>query len=476
MRRTLISLLVVVGPGCSSGGGEGSPERDAAVEADAAAEADAGVDAAVDAGDALDAGAPVLGFRDAAGDEVESLFYGAQFHAVAAGLVPGERVTIRAALWGYRSHADFTADDGGTVDLSRDAPVEGTYGGVDPDGLVWSMERINDDVGADYGIDFTLERGGEVVAEARIDRRPMGEGTDSFAVDEDGLVGTLMVPRDAPAPPPVVLVVGGSEGGQPIFTAAYVTTLGYAAFALAYFDEPGLPRRLTDIPLEYFDGAVDWLAAQPTIDPERMAVLGGSRGGELALMLGAEEPRFRAVIAEVPSGLRWGSGSESDRAAWTRDGEVLPYIDTAIETEPVREVLPDGNTAYRESPMYDDILAATDPAVLEAATIAIEGAAGPVLMLAAGDDGLWPSCTLAAFAETRLADSGHADLYGDELVCFPDAGHIFGTPGWPTTESYSLVFAQGYRAVMGGTPEGNGRAAREADVRIRALLERVLGE
>src|SRR5215510_4333924 len=63
-----------------------------------------------------------------------------------SGFPPREPVTITgtlrfapSAVW--RSYATFVADQNGRVDLSRQAPVAGTYDGVAPMGLVWSAER-----------------------------------------------------------------------------------------------------------------------------------------------------------------------------------------------------------------------------------------------------------------------------------------------------------------------------------------------
>ncbi len=64
---------------------------------------------------------------------------------VLSGLDPGRIVTIRleqhdsAGLW--RSHGIFVADAEGRVDVSQSAPLAGTYSGVAPMELIWSVER-----------------------------------------------------------------------------------------------------------------------------------------------------------------------------------------------------------------------------------------------------------------------------------------------------------------------------------------------
>jgi hypothetical protein len=59
-------------------------------------------------------------------------------------LAPGNTVRLEAAgkdQFGqaWRSQADFRADALGTIDLSRDAPVSGSYSGVSREGPFWSM-------------------------------------------------------------------------------------------------------------------------------------------------------------------------------------------------------------------------------------------------------------------------------------------------------------------------------------------------
>ena len=61
------------------------------------------------------------------------------------GLKPKQPVIIRASmkdadeqLW--QSHAGFYADQNGVVDLSKQAPVNGDYTGIDAMGLIFSMD------------------------------------------------------------------------------------------------------------------------------------------------------------------------------------------------------------------------------------------------------------------------------------------------------------------------------------------------
>src|SRR5918999_3317438 len=130
----------------------------------------------------------------------------------------------------------------------------------------------------------------------------MGEaGVVRKPVREEGLVGTLFLP-DASAPRAAVLALGGAGGGLSEGAAETLAGEGFAALALAYFGLDGLPRELVEIPLEYFEGAIAWLGGHPEVDAGRVAVVGNSKGGELALLLGATYPReVGAVVGYAPS-------------------------------------------------------------------------------------------------------------------------------------------------------------------------------
>ncbi len=113
--------------------------------------------------------------------------------------------------------------------------------------------------------------------------------------------GHLYVP-DGTARLPGVLVLHTAAGPGPnleafakeLAGAGYVT-LAPDLFALHDFGPDGR----TDHPLIAGDlkGALDSLAAQPRVDPERLGVVGFSFGGRAAVQLALAQPaRFRAVV------------------------------------------------------------------------------------------------------------------------------------------------------------------------------------
>jgi dienelactone hydrolase len=150
------------------------------------------------------------------------------------------------------------------------------------------------------------------VSGARVIRQP---------VDREGLVATLFRPL-APGPHPTVIVLSGSLGGMLEGSAAVLASQGFAALALAYFGVDPLPSELVEVPLEYFAEAIAWLKTQPAVDPDRIAVMGVSKGGELAVLLGATYPEdVKAVVGYSPCSPSKGpppSGSAMDTSGSRR--------------------------------------------------------------------------------------------------------------------------------------------------------------
>jgi len=60
---------------------------------------------------------------------------------------------------------------------------------------------------------------------------------------------------------------------------------GFNVFHLSYFGAPDQPEALESIPLEVFEQGLDWLQQQPGADPQKIVVLGASKGAEAALFI-----------------------------------------------------------------------------------------------------------------------------------------------------------------------------------------------
>lgn len=412
---------------------------------------------------------PVMRFLDAAGHVQTEVYYSDPTALMIDGLSPGEAVTVTADMDMWQSKATFVADAEGRVDTRRDAPLSGSYAGVDGEGLFWSMDAKRFALASSADVTFTLLRANGAALQATL-YRSFRLQAQEWVVDAPGVVGRFFVPA-GPGPFPAVLTFGGSEGGLSggISYAEELVRDGYAVLAIAYFGAPGVPQELSSIPLEYFDKAIDWLLARKEVAPGRLGVMGGSRGGELALLLASRRSEVRATVADVPSPLVW-SAVAGDGPAWTERGAGLPFVPSA-RTRGVHVDNPRGSRAWAFTPAFEASLAQAPPAALEAARIPIDRASGAIAMFAGQDDQLWPSCKFVELAMQWLRQSGHAAAHADEGTCFEGAGHLVTTVGLPTTwNAFVEQPGLGWMA-LGGTAQGSAHAGRKRQERVRAFLE-----
>ena len=88
------------------------------------------------------------------------------------------------------------------MDISRDAPNSGSYDGVSPMGLIWSQapeipgrrDQFNPDVLQPLLTEVHASSGA-AQASATLTQRLAAEGVTRQEVRDDGLVGTLFLPR-----------------------------------------------------------------------------------------------------------------------------------------------------------------------------------------------------------------------------------------------------------------------------------------
>jgi dienelactone hydrolase len=406
------------------------------------------------------------------------------------GLAPDALVAIsartlrsRGVVWD--SQATFMADADGVVNLSRDAPVGGDYAEVSAMGLLWSQhpaggtsqELFADDVMQPLWTALTAETADGARAEAELLQRFAAPGVTRREIREDGLVGTLFTPA-GPGPHPVVVVLNGSGGGINEPRGALYASHGYQAFALGYFKAPGLSPFITETPLEYLETGLRWAHRELQPKDGFVAVSGQSRGGELALLLGATFPDLvSAVIAYVPGAMVHGAQGAGDPArggwqgvTWTRGGMPLPHLwqdNAAVHWHPWAG---DAPPSRHHSVFFEGL---KDRALAERARIPVERIAGPVLLVSGRDDRAWPSSLYSRMVVSTLSRHGHRHLV--RHLDFDDAGHAINLPFVPTTQLSREHPVSKVPYTSGGTPSGNARADDGSWRGVLAFLAEITG-
>lgn len=127
-----------------------------------------------------------------------------------AGLKSKQVVTMRARSTDekgvvYSSSATYRADGNGEVDLERDPSLSGSYVGVEPMGLLWSMKAealhkrflkmssLNPHV-VKFSVHEEEEGEGRMLAEATNERFLIGDGVSRLPVKEGNIRGVLFTP------------------------------------------------------------------------------------------------------------------------------------------------------------------------------------------------------------------------------------------------------------------------------------------
>ncbi|MBW8731212.1 MAG: hypothetical protein JF622_09575 [Terrabacter sp.] len=253
-----------------------------------------------------------------------------------------------------------------------------------------------------------------------------------------------------------VLVLSGSSGRVERDRAQLLAGAGVtAALTYRWFGGEGQPAGIWEYPLEAFAPAVASLGERC----DRVVLMGVSKTAEAFLAYAADDPAVDAVVALAPSHVVWanvGAGPDGElrpqHSSWSRAGEPLPFVPYDDTAEPAGD--PPAFT-----PVYTQSLRAAADRVV-AATIPVERFFGDVLLVAGGDDQVWPSVT---FAEAVLARRRALDL-PTTLVTHPGAGHRVVLPGEP-------VPGGGQRMARGGTEAADRELGERAWPEIRRVLD-----
>ena len=115
------------------------------------------------------------------------------------------------------------------------------------------------------------------------------------------LGGYFFKPQAGTPPYPAVILLHGFAGHahNMVGLARTCTANGYAALALSlrgWLGSDGESDQGLRQPLDVL-AAIDWLAKRPLVDKERIAVVGASMGGQVALLVAAHKPPIRAVAS-----------------------------------------------------------------------------------------------------------------------------------------------------------------------------------
>jgi len=217
---------------------------------------------------------------------------------------------------------------------------------------------------------------------------------------------------------PLIVGFGGAEGGNAWATGTWRKSResfiaeGYAFLAVGYFGSEGTPSQLDRISLDVVHRAILVAMENPKVADQGIALIGGSKGAELALLLGSYYPDITCVVSMVGSNAAFPALTLSaSTSSWTIKDQEVPYVPATWSTLP--------SLLKRDLRRAFEIMM-EDSAALKKALIKVENIHGPVLCVSASQDEMWPSAEMSAALMKRLDSAGFP--YAHEHI-IADGGH-----------------------------------------------------
>ena len=163
------------------------------------------------------------------------------------------------------------------------------------------------------------------------------------------------------------------------------------------------PETLDRISLNAIRDTIMSISDHPKVNKRKIALLGSSRGAELVLNLASRYKDFDAVVALVPSYVNFPSLTTAvNTSAWTFHGDELNYVGipyTAIAA------------AIRGESHKAIEIALENLDDRSSSIIPVENISGPILLLSAKDDALWPSKYMSDKIVSRLIEKDFKYYY-----------------------------------------------------------------
>ncbi len=248
-----------------------------------------------------------------------------------------------------------------------------------------------------------------LTAEAQSGSEPQVRGVAvSHPLVRDGVV--LQMAESDPVGediPPLVVLLGGSDGGIWFGRIAQdFIGRGVSTASLSYFGHDGQPDHLVERPLEPIASALAALRSSRRASRRCLAIVGVSKGGELALVLAsyqqelaaASPPMADAYVAAVPSHVVWQAPHATlrIRSSWSLDGDPMPFV-------PFRWLSPNLTDVFFNRLEVGDFLSDSlrNQDAVDAAAIPVERIAQPTLLIAGRHDRMWPSHEMSQAAMDR---------------------------------------------------------------------------
>lgn len=390
-----------------------------------------------------------------------------KFHVLVQNAPFGFQLTIHALHrcedgHSWEAFAHYITNATGTVNVSEDPSLGGTYSGVEQMGLLWSlrpvpgskpglrMRKMN--VQTPLEVTISVYQGHQTegfmdqvsLASVMVERWYMAPGVRRIPITEGGLTATLFLPP-GPGPFPGLLDLWGGGGKLVEYRAALLASHGIASLALDYLTAKITMETGKMVGNEYFETAYRVLEQHPQVLGSRIAMLGLSLGTSITLKMAAysQVVKLRCAVCISGSHVQPVEGSLE---------QILGYFDLNAE-----------KTRYNEENqvIWRDLMLPipTDPAY----KVDVGKIQCPLLLVVGEDDQNWAANESAQDMKEMMERAGNSHRL--TILSYPNAGHLIEPPYTPHARASAFKTVNKHQKLMalwGGETVAHSRAQEDA--------------
>ncbi len=367
----------------------------------------------------------------------------------------------------WSSQAVFYTYGSNEINLSEAKSIEGSYKGIEPMGLFWSMSCKEAEncfytrqlKPLEYKITACC---GQVKDEITIKRIFVNDDVQIERIDNNLIQGTYISHKYNKSKGTIILF-GGSEGSNDMVRAGTLAGHGYNVFACYFFGVGSLPKELVRVPLEFFDEVLEFIRERNLLEKMPLTIIGSSRGAELGLLLGTIHKEIDQIILFSGSSYVFqGLSRECLGSSWSIKGREVPYIDFYSLYAGILMFI----SSFKKGPnnfikYYKSII--KKERRNKDKRIKAELFKGRLALISGSKDELWPSEDMAHIINKyrNIPELENKTINYN----YSEAGHVFQIPYLPMLP----IATRNY--VFGGTIYSNFKASEDSHFKILKLLD-----
>ncbi|CAN9498827.1 unnamed protein product [Ophioblennius macclurei] len=364
----------------------------------------------------------------------------------------------------------YMSDATGNVNVSKDCSLGGTYSGIEPMGLLWSLRPVpgskpglrmrKKNVQVPMLVTVSVYEGHRTegfadlvpFASVLVERWSIAPGVRRIPVTERGLTATLFLPP-GPGPFPAILDLWGGGGQLVEYRASLLASHGLAALAIDYLTAKVVKETGQMVTFQYFETAYKYLEEHPQILGSRIAMLGLSFGTSVTLRMAAYSKVMKLRCAVCISGIH----------ALPVDKEVKDILDFLNENVAKTRITKENHVILRDLPLpiSTDPLKKVDVGRLQC----------PLMLIVGEDDQNSAAQEAANDMKEMMERAGNRHLL--TILSYRDTGHLIEPPYTPHVRVSNFKSVDSNKILMvlwGGQTLAHSRAQEDSWKKMLVFL------